>query len=466
MRVLLEMFRPTFRAFHSPKLRAASAAGLVVALIFLLAVSGWRVIEQHQIPGPFDPSRQGFCDFHNGVYFPSLAFSQRLSPYGQEYASSHPVERSIPFFSPASLALHLPFSVLRLPVAEVIYFFWMVSLVMGIATLVARWVVHASDGQLGDWKWHMALLLAIGIVSSRGGQQTLFTGYFTFELILATLIAVHYSGKRPVISGMALAWVAIKPNYILPIGLLLLSRGHWRALVIGASIAIAMAVASFAWIMPSGGIEELIVQIQQTQEIHRLDEIERPSNNWTRVDLLAVLAKWLRSDPTVGVYLLCMLLLLAPVCALTAYRRWSAGELAQWPPSSFAGRRAAETGVSLEDSAIGLQGGLLLLTSLICVYHQVYDSLLMVGVVASLCFYPGHVWLDLGRSWRRVVCLCLLFPSVNYLSSQKVLQALAIEGTAFQLVTSLNALTLLAAWCIMLYASAVSISATRRGRAT
>ncbi|MFM7564784.1 MAG: hypothetical protein ACKO81_17360, partial [Planctomycetota bacterium] len=50
--------------------------GLVLAwLAFLLPLGAiaWRVYRNYQTPGPFDPSRQGLCDFHNGVYYPALA---------------------------------------------------------------------------------------------------------------------------------------------------------------------------------------------------------------------------------------------------------------------------------------------------------------------------------------------------------------------------------------------------------
>ena len=429
------------------KFHLAIVLGLAAVFVALLAVSAARIVRQKQTPGPFDPSRQGFCDFHNGVYFPSLAFAQRVSPYSQHYAETFPVERSIPFFSPAALAIHLPFSWLPLTVAEVVYFAWMSLLLVVIAWVVARWVTGESSSHphIGQ-QVMLTLLLAIGIDLSRGGQQTLFTGYFTFELILATLIAVHYSGRRPMLSGLALAWVAFKPNYILPIGLLLLSRGHWRALCLGAAVSIGMAVASFAWIMPAGGNDELLAQIQQTQEIHRLDAIERPVNNWTWIDVLAVFAKWSGADPSSSVYLGSMLLLLSPVMLVIGYRRRTS-------PA-----RRSDGCMAEQDSATGLEGGLILLTSLISVYHQVYDSLLMIGVVAALGLSITRDWsatrdgLTFSHRWRWLLLGCLLFPSINYFSSQKLLQALSIEGAVFQLITSLNALALFVAWCIMLFA--------------
>ena len=76
--------------------------------LLLIAITAARIVAKHQTPGPFNPAAQGYCDFHNGVYFPSLAFINGFSPYSQEFAQSYPVERSMPFYSPFVLALHSP----------------------------------------------------------------------------------------------------------------------------------------------------------------------------------------------------------------------------------------------------------------------------------------------------------------------------------------------------------------------
>ena len=55
--------------------RANTGLALLGSLLFLIGVgaTAGQTIVKYQSPGPFDPTRQGMCDFHNGVYFPTQA---------------------------------------------------------------------------------------------------------------------------------------------------------------------------------------------------------------------------------------------------------------------------------------------------------------------------------------------------------------------------------------------------------
>lgn len=399
-----------------------------------------RIVREHQTPGPFDTTRQGFCDFQNGVYFPSLAFRHGLSPYSQSYAASYPVERSIPFYSPVILAAHVPFTWLELQAAEMVYFVWMLLIVTAIAACVTYWHQQQSDGAV--WRWDLFACLALGMVATRSGQQTLFTGYFTFELVLASLVAVHYAQSRPLLSALALVIVSAKPNYVLPIALLMLCRGNFKAVILGGIFSATLAIAAFAWIMPVGGVSELLEQIQQTQEIHRSDPIERPVNNWIRIDALAIIAKWTASDPAELLTLAVMLAMLVPAGALLWLHHHPSWNLFNQTDTST--HNAHPSG-----SALGLSGGLVLLTSVVSVYHHVYDGLVMAATVAGLVIGTLD-WKQTGKTTRWLLAGCLLFPAVNYLSSQKLLNALQAEGHLFQLITSANAVVLLCGWLMML----------------
>ncbi|MEM0926839.1 MAG: hypothetical protein AAGJ83_12435, partial [Planctomycetota bacterium] len=137
-----------------------------------------RTAKDYQTPGPFDPSAQGLCDFHNGIYFPTRALLDGVSPYGNEYAATNPVARQIPFFSPGILVLHSPFAVMPLRLAEIMFFCFSVVLLIAIARLSARIAIdsggESADGpSLGLWTAGLATLL----VFSRGGHITLFNGY-------------------------------------------------------------------------------------------------------------------------------------------------------------------------------------------------------------------------------------------------------------------------------------------------
>lgn len=412
------------------KLAKLYTACVAMALIGVITISAIRIVRSYQPPGPFDSDRQGYCDFHNGVYFPSLAFRSGISPYGQDYARDYPVERSIPFFSPAILLLHAPFTWLALSWAEFVYFLWMVGLVLAIAVLISHWLLQGDEEQADRFRWDYVLTIALGILISRGGQQTIFTGYFTFELVLATLLAVHYARTKPWLSALALVVVSAKPNYALPLGILMLARGDIKPLLAGGVLSVVLAIGSAAWILPDTGIHGLLQQIQHTQEIHRADPIEDPRNNWIRIDSLAIIAKWTNWSPTESAYLLGMLVLLAPAIV----RLCSAFE-----------RHPADEGTVIEPA-----GGLLLVTSLVTVYHQVYDSLILFPFLAGLILGIRKSTARLGVAARYFLIALLAFPSLNYLSSQMILNKFEISGALFQVVTSLNAVALFIAWILLL----------------
>ena len=278
---------------------------IIAALLFCFGVSAtaWRTVRHYQTPGFFPLNQEGMCDFHNGLYFPATALIRGDSPYGPKYADQYPVARQIPFFLPSVLLLHTPLTWLPLGVADVVYFTGSVLLILGIAAMVASLLAEARSTH----KIRLDHVLAIAAVTvlSRGGHITLFNGYFTFELVLATFIAIHYGDRKPLVAALALAFVASKPNYIISLGFLLLARGNVKAVIWGAAFTIIAAGLPMLWLAYSegngdlgAGIQTVQTHIEQTQEIHRGQRDESPVYSWTRIDLLAIIAKWMGQRST------------------------------------------------------------------------------------------------------------------------------------------------------------------------
>ena len=336
--------------------RGLAIAGWMV-LVIGLGLTIARTIKQYQPPGPYIPARQGLCDFHNGVYFPALAVMHGRSPYGETYANEYPVARQIPFFSPSILVLHSPLVLLPMRVAEIAYYLLSIGAILAIAILVAS--------QLGTpIRWDVALWIAVAIAYSRGGHITLFNGYFTLELVLATLVAIHYGDRKPWIAALALVVVSAKPTYILPLGLLMLARGNFKAIAVGAVLSIVAAILPMTWMAYhegggdiAAGLQIIRQDIGNAQHLHLSQIDESPLYSWTRIDLLAIVAKWTGDDPQELTHLVVMGLILAPV---------------MWILFQIRKR-------DLDDGLLGITGALILATMLASLYHQSYDAVLLIA---------------------------------------------------------------------------------------
>ena len=409
----------------------AIAAAFLFALGLGLTIA--RIVIDYQTPGPFTPDRQGLCDFHNGIYFPARAAIAGESPYSVDYAAKYPVARQIPFFSPVILWLHAPLALLPLHVGETLNLILQIGVLFGIAIVCA--------GAAGFRKrMDVILVIASVLVFTRGGHVTLFTGYFTLQLVLATLLAVAWADRRPIASAWMLLIVSAKPTYILPLGFLMLARGNFRALAIGASFSIAGAAASLGWIAYyegggdiTRGASVVRDQIIQTQEVHRSMEDESPLHSWTRLDLFAILSKWTGSDPGDLPHLAFMFLVLAMPMAILWQQR----------------NRLHDDGIA------GLTGALLMTAMLVSLYHQSYDSLLLtaplVGLIASLVRAGSNPWQHVDQRVRGALVILMMCPAVNYFSTRSFLIRFEISEFGSRLATSINGVSLSIALVLLVW---------------
>lgn len=400
-----------------------------LALLLGLSATTLRIIKKYQTPGPPDGINEGYCDFHNGIYFPSLAFLRGVSPYGSEYAAEYPVARQIPFFSPSILAIHSPLSLLPLRVSEVLYFVIMVALIVAIS-----WQSMAAAGLERRIDWLLAI--SAMIVFSRAGHITLFNGYFTFEMVLAVIVAIRYAESRPMIAALALVIVSAKPTYILPLGFLMLARGNIKSLAYGAVLSIATAAIALAWLGHhegdgdvAKGVNAIRAQITEAQEIHNAEPNEIPRLSSTRIDIYAIYSKWADQIPSDLSHLYVMFAILA------------------WPMSILFRRSMRDT----DDGVAGLTGAIIITGMIVGLYRQSYDTLLLVPPLVGIAAARLDAWRRMGLWWRLALIFSMIFPLFNYFSTQIVLGRLNPSPEVFMVLTSVNGLTmtiLLIALCI------------------
>ncbi len=400
---------------------------LMCLVVVLIAATGYRVQRNYAEPSlEFNYDQSGHSDFHNGTYLPTLAFRHGDNPYAREVCEKYTMPRSAPMYSPFAFVLHLPFTLFDLPTADVVFFLYNAALLLTIACLAIKF----CDDR---WKSGLFLLVACLILLSRPGHITLFTGYFTAELALGTALALHFARSRPWLSGLGLLLVSSKPNFFLPLMILMLCRRDFRAVVLGVVFSAVGALAGFGWLATRSGPSDVIRGFIEGQESLHEDVMESPFNSWTRLDVTAMAAKILRANPGDLICLTAMLgLLVAPGFALSRIG-----------------------GKSLRYGASGLSGMIICLSVLLSIYHQSYDSLILIVPWVGFTFYGHRVVPELSSVQRWSVSVLTAVPAVNYVSSLTFRERLGLDptGRLWQLITLVNCVCLAIALGILMWAA-------------
>jgi len=398
----------------------------ILISIFGMVASATRIAAYHQTPGPFNPAMQGFCDFHNGVYFPSLAFARQISPYSQDYADTYPVSRQVPPYSPLIIALHVPFAWMPLVIAEIFYFFFMIVCVIAIAWILVRDTTDLPTAKIWTCVWPVVAL----IVWSRPGHVTLFNGYFTLELVLGTFVALSMARSHPWIAAIGIAIASGKPTYFLPLVALMAARGDYEAVFRGLVLATLGGLVSMLWVtgLSIDGVAQIIMDVRGGQAVHMSDPLESPVTSWVRIDIAVVLAKIANRDLNEWIQLTCMaFLLVAPAAVLWRNRN-----------------RFRQGGVT------DVSGSMIVIALIVAIYHNSYDALLLT---APLVGWAAKRWesADQNRWLDLTIVLFLTVPLVNPFSTNSFLQRFDANLWVYQILTSSNALAIFFGAVLMLW---------------
>lgn len=394
-----------------------------VALL-LVVVTGWRIAREYSTQQrEFDWENRALSDFHNGIYYPTLAFRNGISPYSQAAVEQFELTRPSPPYSPFLFVLHLPLTWLPVFWADIVFSIVNLGMLAALAAMGVRYSTSRFD-------WPVFWLVLNMLLVSRPGHITLFTGYFTLEFILGTILALQYSRSRPWVAAIGLLLASGKPTYFLPLLLLMAARRDGQALWRGMALSMAGAAIGVAWLALHEDPMSLVREYRETQAVHHADETEFPVNSWTRVDVLGMVAKVRDWVPDDRVYLGAMVLLLAiPMFVIWRLR----------PVESNTG-------------ATGLTAWLAVLSLLLSIYHHSYDCLLLVVPWVGILFY-GPLTLAEIRPWVRwAVALLAAIPAGNYLSTISFRNVMGWDSgdSVWQAVTMLNAICLVIALALLL----------------
>jgi Glycosyltransferase family 87 len=396
----------------------------LVLLIVLTTLTWIRIEKRYSQPtGRFDLANNGHSDFHNGLYLPTRAFAAGENPWLPETASKYLASRAAPSYSPSLFILNAVFALADLPLADYIWFAFNVGLAVALA-----WIGVRFSG--GRANWALVLWLTILLMISRPGHITLFTGYFTLQLVLGYAMALHFARSSPAVSAFGMLLASAKPNFVLPLIILMTARRDWRAVMLGVCLCGVFAVGGILWLARDSSVSEVLDGYRQGQEALRNDPTELPENRWTRVDLVGMYARVMKIAPGDAVYLGLMPVILA-IPALVLFRKCR-------KPPLF--------------GAVGTSGMLIAVASLLSIHHHSYDCLLLFVPWAGFMLFGPKVAPELGEQARMAVTALVSMPAVNYLSTItfRDKSGLDPEGGLFVAITLLNGVCLLAAMLVLI----------------
>ena len=282
------------------------AIGGVLFLILATAFVGFRTWKNYAQPSTeFDWEARGMSDFYT-LYYYSKAFSAGVNPYSTDVIEreEYIVPRNAAPFSPFAFLPDIPLTWLPLEIASVVYFIfsWLLIAVLAWCCL---WMSRVRfDWVL--WIWIFGFL-----VFSRPGHITLFTGYFTLQLVLGTMVALHYSKSKPWLAGIGFLLASVKPTYGIPLTLLMLARRDFKSVAIGVGLSGLFAFGCFAWLASHSDFGTVVDGVRAGQEAFHDDPSEEPANTWTRIDIAGMVAKLMHRTPGNLEYLGVMMVLLS-----------------------------------------------------------------------------------------------------------------------------------------------------------
>lgn len=424
----------------------------------LVGSTAYRTYQKHSAPSKdFDWQNRGHSDFHNGIYFPSKAFVAGVNPYSDEIREHYPIARQSPPYSPIVFLLHLPLVLVDVNTADVIFFIYNCGLLFLLAWFSVAWG-HQHWQQVSPKKaaqlqpsgfLSIFLLVAAALLVSRPGHITLFTGYFTLELVLGSLLALHYGHKRPMLSGFGMLLASGKPTYILPLLIVMLAQRKFKATILGLVLCTVAGLCGLGWLATFSSWPAVIAGIEQGQAALQEDPTELPVNTWTRIDILGILSKVFHWNPDGKSNLVFMAIMMTVV----AWRLWPLGR--KNLSDSNAVQTAGEQRRVPQQDATGLSSFIGLLAISISIYHHSYDALLIALPIFSLLFFGRWTLPELSNTSRFLVAGLCSVPMLNFLSTQTFQERMALDGQGkiWLAITSVNCVALVAATLILLHAA-------------
>ncbi|WP_447007505.1 glycosyltransferase 87 family protein [Saccharothrix isguenensis] len=410
----------------SVKIGLWKRSGLTALVALVGVVAAWRALRPSwEVPLPTlaTLSEERMQDFRDALYFPVREFLAGGNPYHPAMMFEHwPVRQNFNLYQPYHLLLHAPFALPGYRVGAVAFALASLVLLVALAVLAAGRLRPHLPVALGT------AVIATLLVLSQVGKAQLYVGQVNPLIAVGAAGALLARRDAPKWAAVALALAWLKPQFGLPLAVLLYVRGSQRVALVGTAIA---AVASLVVVVPlivRGGGVGPFADVIAANLAHANETAYGAVDSLVsqRVDLAAVFYRvtgWLPA----GAELVVLIGVLA-VSAVLAKRLDRMGKPA-----------AADL--------------LTCLAVVVAVVHQPGDVLIAVPSMVAV----GVVWWRRPRErdwrlmWWSVVLLLVPFAHLHFVSS-------AIrDSLGARVDVTVDGVAVVAAWLL-----AVGFAATRR----
>jgi hypothetical protein len=231
----------------SPKPRTRTLITVLAAVVGAFSAAralrpSWEV----PVPTPANLPEERLQDFRDATYFPIREFLAGGNPYDPAAMFAHwPVRQNFNLYQPYHLVLHLPFALPGYRIGAVAFTLASLLLLGVLALLAAR-------------RAHLPLVLGtvvIGalLVTSQVGKAQLYVGQVNPLIAVGVAGALLARSSHPRVAALGLAVAWLKPQFGLPLAVLLFARGSRRVALGGTAIAAIASLPVVALLVYRGG---------------------------------------------------------------------------------------------------------------------------------------------------------------------------------------------------------------------
>ncbi|MGZ3146660.1 glycosyltransferase family 87 protein [Lentzea chajnantorensis] len=219
--------------------RSGLARTVLVALVALAgtasAVRALRPAWEVPLPTEANLPEERMQDFRDALYFPIREFLAGGNPYDPAVMFAHwPVRQNFNLYQPYHLVLHLPFALPDYRVGAVAFALACLVLLVGLAVMAAG---HARLPLVAG-----TAVVATLLVTSQVGKAQMYVGQVNPLIAVGAAGVLLLRRSHPCWAAAALALAWLKPQFGLPLALLVFVRGDRRVALTGTAVAAAASL--------------------------------------------------------------------------------------------------------------------------------------------------------------------------------------------------------------------------------